>query len=101
MPVHPWKVPGDVLELVYDIKSRFHHPRLEGAEIVALRGARALLAGPKPPRLVFMEVHPKFLPSYNATAEEVIGLLSSTGYRTLSAGTVHDQIHVVATREKP
>lgn len=35
MAVHPWKVPGDVLGLIYDLKERFHHPRLEGAEIVA------------------------------------------------------------------
>ena len=36
---------------------------VEGAELLVLRGATALLASTSSPRLIFLEVHPQFLPS--------------------------------------
>src|SRR5262249_16564976 len=70
---------------------------IEGAEILALRGARKLLAGllgPKP-RLIFIELHPKFLPSFNATADDVRKVMQDAGYSLLRSRERDDQLHEV------
>lgn len=72
---------------------------IEGAEILALRGARQLLRSPNAPRVLFIEVHPKFLPSFGSTPADVMKLIDDAGYQSLSIGHVHDQIHVVATKQ--
>jgi len=53
---------------------------IEGAEILALRGARQLLEGPRPPRALFLEVHGSFLSGFGSSAEEVMGLVRQAGY---------------------
>jgi Methyltransferase FkbM domain len=70
---------------------------IEGAEILALRGARKLLSGlfgPKP-RVVFLEVHPKFLPAFNAVVEDVYELMENCGYSRTSSRVRDDQLHEV------
>jgi FkbM family methyltransferase len=70
---------------------------IEGAEILALRGARKLLTGlfgPKP-RLVFMELHPKFLPSFGATADDVRKVMQDAGYSLLKSRACDDRLHEV------
>lgn len=72
---------------------------IEGAEVMALCGARVLLKSAHAPRLIVMEIHPKFLKTYDATPDDVLSLLCSAGYTLLTLRPEHDQMHVIATRE--
>jgi len=56
----------------------------EGAEVLALRGAKRLLRGPTAPRALFLEVHDSFLPAFGSSSEEVLALARGAGY-----GAVH------------
>jgi len=69
---------------------------IEGAELMALRGARDLLRGPKKPRLLFVEVHPEFLKGFGSTAAEVADLLVDSGYRVLATSQRAEQYHLIA-----
>lgn len=69
---------------------------IEGAEILALRGARNLLNGPCRPRLLFLELHPTFLPHFGSNANEVLTRISNSGYTVVSSQPRHDQQHVIA-----
>jgi FkbM family methyltransferase len=69
---------------------------IEGAELMALRGAKELLRGPKKPRLLFIEVHPEFLKGFGSTAGEVTDFLTSSGYRILATPRRADQYHLIA-----
>ncbi|WP_231969342.1 FkbM family methyltransferase [Mycobacterium sp. E735] len=53
---------------------------IEGAEILALRGAKQLLTGPERPRALFIEVHDTFLPGFGSSPNEVYALLREFGY---------------------
>lgn len=53
---------------------------IEGAEILALRGAKRLLASSERPRALFIEVHDTFLPGFGSSADEVYALLEDFGY---------------------
>ncbi len=53
---------------------------IEGAEILALRGATDLLGGPSRPRALFIEVHDNLLSGFGSSPEEVHGLLEKYGY---------------------
>jgi FkbM family methyltransferase len=53
---------------------------IEGAEILALRGAKRLLAASERPRALFIEVHDTFLPGFGSSADEVYALLHEYGY---------------------
>jgi FkbM family methyltransferase len=53
---------------------------IEGAEILALRGARQLLTEPGKPRALFIEIHDSFLPGFGSSADEVDALLNEFGY---------------------
>ncbi len=53
---------------------------IEGAEILALRGAKDLLQSPTAPRALFVEVHDSFLPGFGSSAEEVLGIIRRAGY---------------------
>lgn len=70
---------------------------VEGAEAMALEGAKGILSGPERPRLVFMEVHPRFLPQFGGDAEDVERILRETGYHLLATRAREDQYHVLAT----
>jgi hypothetical protein len=71
---------------------------IEGAELMALRGARRLLASEHAPRLLFLEVHPHFLPAFGATPADVDALLSTHRYEVMVRHARGDQIHVMAIR---
>lgn len=69
---------------------------IEGAEILALRGAKALLTGSAPPRALFLEVHDAFLPAFGSSAEEVLTLLGDAGYDKVAyEGKRGDQRHLI------
>ena len=70
----------------------------EGAELLVLRGAGDLLASQRAPRLIFLEVHPKFLPSFGATAEAVDQLVSQHAYDVTVRRLRGDQVHLLLTR---
>lgn len=53
---------------------------IEGAEVLALRGAHDLLRSDRAPRALFIEIHDSFLPAFGSSADEVRGLLADSGY---------------------
>lgn len=72
---------------------------IEGAEILALRGAKRVLHGPGAPRVLFLEVHDSFLPAFGSSAEEVLRLVRGAGYRTVHyAATRGNQQHLILGR---
>lgn len=74
---------------------------IEGAEILALRGAVRTLNGAEAPRLLFLEVHPQFLPAFGATAEDVLKIIQAAGYVMVGAQMRAEQNHVVAVKARP
>jgi FkbM family methyltransferase len=84
---------------------RLPHPTvlkldIEGAEILALRGAEQLLTGPRRPRALFIEVHDTYLPGFGSSSDEVYQLLSKYGYtretyRSGRWGQTHLIVHAV------
>lgn len=68
---------------------------IEGAEILCLRGALKLLRGElgKKPRLIFLELHPVFLPDFNSNADEVHDLILNQGYQVVWEKKRDDQVH--------
>lgn len=72
---------------------------IEGAEILALRGARGLLTGSDRPRALFIEVHDNFLPGFGSSAREVHELLAEYGYTNDVYRTKRgDQTHLILHR---
>ena len=69
---------------------------IEGAELLALRGAVELLRGKLRPRLLFIEVHPQFLPDFDSTAKDVTDLLAGAEYRILASPQRGMQYHLIA-----
>jgi len=69
---------------------------IEGAEILALLGAKNLLASENKPRLLFVEIHPNFLKSFDSTSDKVLLLIKENGYNILSTQKRDDQFHVIA-----
>lgn len=69
---------------------------VEGAEGLCLRGARELLSGRfgARPRLIYLELHPDFLPDFGDTAERVEALLTDLGYEESWRSQREDQTHV-------
>lgn len=69
---------------------------IEGAEILALRGAAHLLAGSDRPRALFIEVHDTFLPAFGSSPDEVYGLLKEFGYsKAIYHARRDDQTHLI------
>ncbi|MBA3431607.1 MAG: FkbM family methyltransferase [Actinobacteria bacterium] len=69
---------------------------IEGAEILALRGAKRLLDCPTRPRALFLEVHDSFLPGFGSSAEEVLALVGEAGYGKVSyEARRRDQQHLI------
>lgn len=68
---------------------------IEGAEVLCLRGAQKLLSGQlgEKPRLIFLELHPEFLPSFGATGEEVHNFVLNHGYSVVWEQKRDAQIH--------
>lgn len=74
---------------------------IEGAEILALRGADGLLRGGRDlaPRALFLEVHDTFLPGFDSSADEVLGMVRSAGYQTVVYEDRRgSQQHLILTR---
>ena len=72
---------------------------IEGAEILALRGATQLLNGPAAPRSLFLEVHDTLLPAFGSSADEVLDLVRSAGYETERyVAKRYDQQHLILAR---
>lgn len=69
---------------------------IEGAEILALKGARQLLAAPDRPRALFIEIHDTYLPGFGSSADEVNALLSEFGYtNAIYRARRSDQTHLI------
>lgn len=54
---------------------------VEGAEFQVLSGLKDTLASPTKPRLVFIELHPNFLPGFGRTVSDCEVFLETCGYR--------------------
>ena len=68
---------------------------IEGAELLALKGMKNLLASPLAPRKIFLELHPDFLPDFSASAQEVVDYLHRLDYEIISESGRDNQIHVI------
>ena len=53
---------------------------IEGAEMMALKGMHKLLAGSQRPRLLFIELHPKFLGQFGTSVDEIFSFLKNINY---------------------
>lgn len=53
---------------------------IEGAEMMALKGMEKLLNAKEKPRLLFIELHPDFLPSFRTSTEEIFSFLANLNY---------------------
>jgi FkbM family methyltransferase len=71
---------------------------IEGAEILALRGMKALCSSSSAPRRIFLEVHPGQLVDFGASADDVTNLLDGLGYRVVERWDRGDQMHWVCGR---
>lgn len=72
---------------------------IEGAEILALRGAKELLAGPAAPRALFLEVHDSLLPAFGSSADEVLRVVKEAGYTNVRYNAKRaDQQHLILDR---
>ncbi|MCS3662070.1 FkbM family methyltransferase [Salinibacter ruber] len=73
---------------------------IEGAEALCLSGCEALLEGEygPQPRIIFIEVHPQFLPDYGSTAEEVSEKIQGAGYEVEWSRKREEQEHLLYVR---
>ncbi|BBX04056.1 hypothetical protein MMOR_49920 [Mycolicibacterium moriokaense] len=82
-------------------EGRLPHPTvikldIEGAEILALRGAKQLLTSPERPRALYIEVHDTYLPGFGSSADEVHALLKEFGYTNATYRADRwDQTHLI------
>jgi len=72
---------------------------IEGAEILALRGMRQLLASDQKPRCIFIELHPDFLPAFDSSVDQGLSLIESHGYSRQYFCKRDEQIHCIYTIE--
>jgi FkbM family methyltransferase len=54
---------------------------IEGAEFMALKGMEKLLNSIYKPRLIFVEIHPEFLPAFNTNVEEIMSYMNNFNYK--------------------
>jgi FkbM family methyltransferase len=73
---------------------------IEGAEILALRGAKKLLTSTGKPRALFIEVHPDFLLEFESSADEITHMIKSYDYRIINYVKRDDQFHLIAIRNE-
>lgn len=72
---------------------------IEGAEILALRGATGLLNSADAPRALFLEIHPQMLGAFDATAEDVSQLVEGAGYtQRIYEATRTGETHLILCR---
>lgn len=69
---------------------------IEGAEILALRGAERLLSSAHKPRMLFIEIHDTLLRGFGSSSEEVQSLLTRYGYTEATYRVRRgDQTHLI------
>lgn len=73
---------------------------VEGAEAGVLRGAQNLLNGRNRPRLIFVEVHPQFLPSFDESEDSVERLIANAGYKIIAKERRACEFYIVAMFEE-
>ncbi len=100
--LHQVRVPVDTVDALV---ARGGAPRptvlkidVEGAEGAVIAGARATLCGEVPPRLLLLELHPKFLPSYGWSESQVTREVARVGYLPIATQRREDQWHMLAVR---
>lgn len=72
---------------------------IEGAEYLALCGMNKLLLSKKPPRIIFIEIHPLFLQEFKSSSDEVIHFLESCGYTCKYENHRDNEIHAIFIKE--
>ncbi len=65
---------------------------IEGAEMMALKGMSELLSGAQKPRVIWVELHPVFLPSFETNLTEIFGFLIGKGYQINKLVPREDQV---------
>lgn len=72
---------------------------IEGAEVLALRGAKRLFAGEfgARPRLLLIEFHPQWMGEFGATMDDLHAELSAQGYRVMWEDARSAQVHRMYT----
>ncbi len=68
---------------------------IEGAEFLALSGAKDLLCSKHRPRLIFLEVHPQFLEQFGHTSQDLEKFLEEHGYHARQKTLRDIQYHVI------
>lgn len=69
---------------------------IEGAESLALKGGEQFLKSVNRPRIIFLEVHPEYLPAYGSSEMGLIKLICGFGYHIISTQKRQDQYHIIA-----
>lgn len=69
---------------------------IEGAEVLALKGAHELLASHYAPRLIFLEVHPNFIRKFGDDPKDPEEILRKSGYAIVAMRKRADQYHMLA-----
>ncbi len=67
---------------------------IEGAEWHALLGMKVLFAS-RPPRLIFIEFHPQFLPLFGSSLAECLSLLESARYISVRSESRGNELQMV------
>lgn len=64
---------------------------VEGAEVAAVRGMERLLAGARPPAVLFLECFPHLLQAAGSSSDELVALIEGHGYRVEWIDEAHDR----------
>lgn len=75
-----WDVPCETLDSILGVgRVNLMKIDIEGAELLALKGAQKLLNSPSPPALI-LEIYDKWIEELGGTFEELVALLQQAGY---------------------
>jgi FkbM family methyltransferase len=66
---------------------------VEGAEVRVIRGMSSTLAGPRRPRVLFIEIHPAFINAFGDDQAELSDILHARDYALVEQHTRDDQLH--------
>lgn len=65
---------------------------IEGAEFIALKGMEKLLSSERKPRLIFLEIHTKFLPAFDCSVDDIYDYLTRFNYKIVEEIQREEQI---------
>lgn len=68
---------------------------IEGAEYAALCGMKTLLNSEHAPRIIFIEIHPDFLPKFGASIKNIMDALGGAGYQIVYRQQRANQYHLI------